>query len=60
MFAEYHQRGKYKVGLGVDGDSLTGAMRLYEKAGMRVHRQLDLYEKVLRPGVELSTQTLAD
>lgn len=57
-FAEYHRRGKYKVGLGVDSNSLTGAIRLYEKAGMRVFRQIDLYEKVLRPGEELSTQTL--
>jgi mycothiol synthase len=57
-FDQYHKRGKYKVGLGVDGQSLTGATRLYERAGMRVMRQFDAYEKVLRPGEDLSTQEL--
>ena len=32
-------RGKARVGLGVDSQSLTGATRLYEKAGMRVVRE---------------------
>jgi mycothiol synthase len=59
-FGEFYRRGKYKVGLGVDGDSLSGATRLYEKAGMHVFRQIDAYEKVLRPGVELSTQSLEE
>ena len=49
------QRGKKGVGLGVDGENLTGALRLYKKAGMKVHRQHNLYEKVLRPGKDLST-----
>jgi mycothiol synthase len=57
-FGEFHRRGRYKVGLNVDGDSLTGATDLYEKAGMHVFRQHDAYQKVLRPGEELSTQTL--
>jgi hypothetical protein len=35
------------VGLGVDAASLTGATRLYEKAGMHVTRRYDTYEKVL-------------
>jgi mycothiol synthase len=59
-FGEFHRRGRYKVGLGVDGDSLSGATRLYEKAGMHIFRQIDAYEKVLRPGVELSTQSLEE
>lgn len=59
-FGEFYRRGKYKVGLGVDGDSLSGATRLYEKAGMHAFRQIDAYEKVLRPGVELSTQSLEE
>lgn len=60
VFRAYHGRGKYRVGLGVDGGSLTGATRLYEQAGMRVFQQTDAYEKVLRPGEELSTHALED
>lgn len=59
-FAELQQRGQERVGLGVDASSLTGATRLYEKAGMRVLRQFDNYEKELRPGRDVSTQTVAD
>jgi ribosomal protein S18 acetylase RimI-like enzyme len=47
-FTEFYQRGNRMVGLGVDSQSLTGATRLYEKAGMRVTRRYDTYEKVLR------------
>ena len=57
-FGEFHRRGKCRVGLGVDADSLTGATRLYEKAGMEVHRQYASYEKELRAGVDLSTQSM--
>ncbi len=57
-FGEFYRRGKYKVDLGVDGQSLTGATDLYKKVGMRVLRQYDLYEKVLRPGVDISVNTL--
>jgi mycothiol synthase len=57
-FGEFYRRGKHKVGLGVDAESLTGATRLYERAGMHVHRQYATYEKELRPGVELSTQSV--
>ena len=45
-FHEFKRRGFARVGLGVDADSLTGANRLYESAGMRPIRQHDLYEKV--------------
>jgi ribosomal protein S18 acetylase RimI-like enzyme len=58
-FNEYYRRGKRKVGLGVDAQNLTGALRLYENAGMHVHQAFDQYEKELRPGVEISTQTLS-
>jgi mycothiol synthase len=58
VFGEYYRRGKYKVGLGVDAHSLTGATRLYETAGMRVFRRFDAYEKELRPGLELCTESL--
>jgi hypothetical protein len=48
----------WRIGLGVDADSLTGATRLYEKAGMRVERRYELWEKELRPGIESATQSL--
>ena len=35
------------VGLGVDGENTTGAVRLYERAGMHVVRRNDPYEKKL-------------
>jgi len=57
-FVELYQRGQRRVGLGVDASSLTGATRLYEKAGMRVIREYLTYEKELRAGQELSTQAL--
>ena len=53
-FAELTKRGRRRVGLGVDADSLTDATRLYKKAGMVVSRQYDTYEKELRPGRELA------
>jgi len=58
-FNEFYRRGLRKVGLGVDAQNLTGALRLYENAGMHVHQTFDQYEKELRPGVEISTQTLS-
>lgn len=57
-FGEFYRRGTPKIGLGVDAQNLTGATRLYERAGMHVARQYDAYEKELRPGLELSTQLL--
>lgn len=56
MFLEFYRRGIRKAGLSVDADSLTGATRLYEKAGMRMVREHVAYEKELRPGVELRKQ----
>ena len=57
-FGEFYARGKRKAGLGVDAENLTGALRLYENAGMHVHRAFDRYEKELRPGKEISVQSL--
>jgi mycothiol synthase len=57
-FRALHDAGKRKVGLGVDATSLTGANRLYEKAGMFVQRESISYEKELRPGRDLSRRTL--
>jgi mycothiol synthase len=57
-FVELWRRGERVVDLGVDAQSLTGATRLYEQAGMRVAAQYALFEKELRPGVDLSTRSL--
>ena len=38
-FNEFYRRGKRKVGLGVDAQNLTGALRLYESAGMQSTRR---------------------
>ena len=58
-FNEFYRRGQRKVGLGVDAQNLTGALRLYEGAGMRVDQAYDHYEKELRPGTEISVQALS-
>lgn len=57
-FGEFYRRGIRKVALHVDSTSLTGATRLYERAGMHPDEVGHAYEKELRPGVELSTQEL--
>lgn len=57
-FGEFYRRGTHTVTLGVDAQSLTGATRLYERAGMHVQISYDNYEKELRAGRDLSTQTL--
>ena len=57
---EFYRRGKRKVGLGVDTQNLTGALRLYEGAGMHIDQAYDFYEKELRPGAEISVQSLED
>ena len=57
-FGEFYRRGIHEVYLGVDASSLTGATRLYKRVGMHVHRQSDTYEKELRAGREISTQSV--
>lgn len=59
-FGEFYHRGLGGGGLGVDAENLTGATRLYEKAGMRVVREYVLYEKTLRPGREMRIQSVWD
>jgi len=49
-----------RVGLGVDASSLTGATKLYKKAGMHVSRNYISYEKILRDGEELATVSAPD
>jgi mycothiol synthase len=46
-FADFVARGASRVGLGVDAENTTGAVRLYERAGMRPVRRLDIYERNL-------------
>jgi len=57
-FGEFYRRGTRKVGLEVDSQNLTGATRLYERVGMHSTRQYDGYEKELKSGIELTTQSL--
>jgi mycothiol synthase len=44
-FHALRAKGKPRVGLGVDGSNPTGAVQLYEAAGMRVVRRFDHWEK---------------
>ncbi len=46
-FRDFRSRGATRVGLGVDAENTTGAVRLYEKVGMRQVRRTDVYEKKL-------------
>ncbi len=59
-FAEFHRRGRTSAALGVDAQSLTGATRVYEKAGMHMKHRFALFAKELRPGMELTTQELSE
>lgn len=58
-FGEFYRRGQRKVGLSVDSQNLTGALRIYQRAGMHMVREQISYEKELRAGVDLSTRVLA-
>jgi ribosomal protein S18 acetylase RimI-like enzyme len=57
-FGELYRRGRRGAGLGVDAENLTGALRLYENAGMYVQHAFDRFEKEIRPGKEISVQSL--
>ena len=46
-FADFKRRGATRVGLGVDAENTTGAVRLYESVGMHVVRRNDTWEKRL-------------
>ena len=52
-FSELMERGYERCALHVDSDSLTGATRVYEKAGMQVSELNHAYELELRPGIDL-------
>jgi ribosomal protein S18 acetylase RimI-like enzyme len=53
---EFYRRGCGSVGLLVGSDSLRGALRLYERAGMRAFRGQLICEKELRAGVDITTR----
>ncbi len=55
--AAYHRRGVHKVALSVDAESITGAPRLYGRAGMRVREGYVIYLKELRPGRDLGARS---
>ena len=50
-FGRFRETGETTVALGVDVENPTGATRLYERAGMRVLWQADVWQKELRAAV---------
>jgi mycothiol synthase len=48
-FHAFRGRGLKGVALGVDAENTTGAVRLYERAGMHIARQFDLVDRPLAP-----------
>ena len=59
-FTEYHRRGTHRVSLSVDAESITGAPRLYGRAGMSVRESYIIHLKELRPGVDLGMRLHED
>jgi mycothiol synthase len=59
-FSEYYRRGTHRISLSVDAESITGAPRLYGRAGMRVRESYIIHLKELRPGVDLGVRSDAD
>ena len=57
LFRTLQERGKRVVGLQVDSQNETGATRLYTRAGMRVTRQTNAYELLLRSGRDPSASS---
>jgi mycothiol synthase len=55
-FRDFYKRDMHKAGLGVDATNITGATRVYERAGMHIAAKWDTYAKVLRDGVELTRE----
>jgi mycothiol synthase len=58
ILRRFWERGVRTVALGVDGESLTGATRVYERLGMRVTDRHDQMTKVLREGRDVATREL--
>ena len=61
-YHRFRETGETVVALGVDADNPTGATHLYERAGMRVLWQADVWAKELRAapsGAERGSATIA-
>jgi ribosomal protein S18 acetylase RimI-like enzyme len=52
-FNAFYQRGTRTILTDTDGHSFTQAYNLYQKAGMTIYRQQNVYEKEIRPGRDL-------
>ncbi len=50
--AQFQTHGKRATALYVDSTSLTGAVALYERAGMHIKRRFDRMQKELRAGID--------
>ena len=57
-FAGFSARGVRRVGLAVDAENLTGALRLYRRAGMDVEQAFEVWERELRAGEDLTRYAL--
>lgn len=57
-FRALQERGSKAVELDMDSENLTGASRVYARAGMAPIRQMLLYEKLLREGTDLTVRSL--
>jgi hypothetical protein len=49
-FNAFYKRGQRKVGLDVNAENQTGAIQLYQHAGMQRIKEFYTYEKELSPG----------
>jgi mycothiol synthase len=58
ILRRFWDRGVTTVALGVDGESLTGATRIYERLGMHVSHRFEQVTKVLREGRDVATREL--
>lgn len=57
-FGEYYRRGMKTIGLGVNAHNPTGAIQLYQRAGMHPASEHITYEKELRAGRDLDQQEI--
>ena len=54
---EFYRRGTRHIHTDTDSDGFTSAHALYQKAGMTIYRQENLYEKEIRPGRDYLKRT---
>jgi len=60
VFRAFYERGRTVVDLDSDAENLTGAMRLYESVGMHAVWHEHVFEKELRPGIDLARRSLEE